>query len=45
MAVTAPPEDLWAVLAERKETVFTSADAKEGSRAFMEKRDPVWTGS
>jgi enoyl-CoA hydratase len=24
--------------------VFASADAKEGARAFAEKRDPVWTG-
>jgi enoyl-CoA hydratase/carnithine racemase len=24
---------------------FTSADYKEGRKAFMEKRKPVWTGS
>jgi enoyl-CoA hydratase len=24
--------------------VFSSDDAKEGPRAFAEKRDPVWTG-
>jgi crotonobetainyl-CoA hydratase len=25
-------------------TVFSSADAAEGPRAFAEKRDPVWSG-
>jgi hypothetical protein len=24
--------------------VFGSADAKEGATAFIERRDPVWTG-
>lgn len=27
-----------------RETVFTSADAKEGARAFVERREPVWQG-
>jgi enoyl-CoA hydratase/carnithine racemase len=27
-----------------QEVVFSSADAKEGAMAFMEKRDPVWQG-
>ncbi len=25
--------------------VFSSDDAKEGPRAFAEKRDPIWTGT
>ncbi|MDZ4375294.1 MAG: enoyl-CoA hydratase-related protein [Phenylobacterium sp.] len=29
---------------EWRDRVFNSADAKEGARAFVEKRDPVWTG-
>ncbi|MHB8491332.1 MAG: crotonase/enoyl-CoA hydratase family protein [Solirubrobacteraceae bacterium] len=30
--------------AEISEPVFTSEDAREGARAFTEKRDPVWRG-
>lgn len=30
--------------ADWRERVFTSLDAKEGARAFVEKRDPAWQG-
>jgi enoyl-CoA hydratase/carnithine racemase len=34
----------WALHAELQPAVFGSDDAKEGATAFIEKRDPVWTG-
>jgi crotonobetainyl-CoA hydratase len=36
--------DPWEVNADAMEAVFCSADAAEGSAAFAQKRDPVWTG-
>ena len=30
---------------EWAQTVFSSEDSKEGATAFIEKRDPVWTGT
>jgi enoyl-CoA hydratase/carnithine racemase len=36
--------DVWAANAEAIRTVFASDDAKEGPRAFGEKRAPRWTG-
>jgi len=29
---------------EASRTVMSSADSREGPRAFVEKRAPVWTG-
>jgi enoyl-CoA hydratase/carnithine racemase len=37
-AAAAERRDHW------RQVVFTSADAKEGALAFVEKRDPVWRG-
>ena len=34
--------EMWEKQAEIADPVFASADAKEGARAFVEKRDPVW---
>jgi enoyl-CoA hydratase/carnithine racemase len=34
----------WQRLAELRPVVFGSEDAKEGARAFMEKRTPAWQG-
>lgn len=36
--------DVWDKQAALTEHVFTSADAREGSAAFAEKRKPVWQG-
>jgi enoyl-CoA hydratase len=35
---------LWARVDEARQRVFGSADAREGSAAFAERRDPRWTG-
>jgi enoyl-CoA hydratase len=39
-----PADKIWSRQAELTEHVFTSADAREGSAAFAEKRAPVWQG-
>jgi enoyl-CoA hydratase/carnithine racemase len=44
MAANKPADEVWKVHAERQATVFASEDAREGSMAFIEKRDPVWQG-
>jgi enoyl-CoA hydratase len=35
----------WSIQNPRRAAVFASNDAKEGPRAFAEKREPQWTGS
>jgi enoyl-CoA hydratase len=39
-----PAEQRWDRMAALIGPVFTSADAREGARAFVEKRPPVWQG-
>ena len=36
--------EVWSRQAQLTEHVFSSADAQEGSKAFAEKRQPVWQG-
>ncbi|HZG83754.1 crotonase/enoyl-CoA hydratase family protein [Paenibacillus sp.] len=38
------PQEAWAVNASYMEALMNSEDAKEGPRAFAEKRKPNWTG-
>ena len=39
-----PLEEAFAIESEVSARVTSSGAAREGPRAFMEKRDPVWTG-
>lgn len=38
------PDDAWSINQDYMKKVFSSEDAKEGPRAFAEKRKPNWTG-
>jgi enoyl-CoA hydratase len=38
-------DTLWKMQEPLQRTVFSSNDAKEGPRAFAEKRAPNWTGT
>jgi enoyl-CoA hydratase len=38
-------EEFYALQLALQRSVFTSNDAKEGPRAFAEKRSPDWTGT
>jgi enoyl-CoA hydratase len=40
----ASAKDIWAQIDTVTTTVMGSDDAKEGARAFVEKRAPSWTG-
>lgn len=37
-------DELWALNDSEAHAVFSSDDAREGARAFIERRAPVWTG-
>lgn len=44
LAQSAGDDEVWAATSVAGKVVSASEDAKEGPRAFLEKRDPVWTG-
>jgi enoyl-CoA hydratase len=44
-AWTASEEEFWELQRPFAKSVFRSADAAEGARAFAEKRPPAWTGA
>ncbi|MFD4508124.1 crotonase/enoyl-CoA hydratase family protein [Streptomyces sp. NPDC058457] len=39
-----PQDEVWRRQAPFSDAVFASQDAKEGARAFVERREPKWTG-
>jgi enoyl-CoA hydratase/carnithine racemase len=39
-----PLDEAYAIEHELSARVMRSRDAREGPKAFMEKREPVWTG-
>ncbi|MCX4815200.1 crotonase/enoyl-CoA hydratase family protein [Streptomyces sp. NBC_01239] len=39
-----PQDEVWQRQAPLSDAVFASEDAQEGARAFVERREPVWTG-
>ncbi|MFD3589543.1 crotonase/enoyl-CoA hydratase family protein [Streptomyces sp. NPDC058683] len=39
-----PQDEAWRRQASLSDAVFASQDAQEGARAFVERRDPKWTG-
>ncbi len=43
-AASRTDEEVWALQSEMQPGVFGSEDAKEGARAFVDKRAPVWKG-
>ncbi|MEW2397180.1 crotonase/enoyl-CoA hydratase family protein [Streptomyces sp. NPDC046862] len=40
-----PQDEVWSRQAPLSDAVFASQDAQEGARAFVERREPVWSGS